>query len=79
MIIEPKVNAAAVPRNTGYCFESRERSAASIASIRTPSLRFFNRLVFAPTKDLDGIHLEEQRIEFCRLPFEIYKTVKPKK
>jgi adenine-specific DNA-methyltransferase len=37
------------------------------------------RLVFAPTKYLDGIHLEEHRIEFCQLPFEIYKTVKPKK
>ena len=37
------------------------------------------RLVFAPTKYLDGIHLEEQRIEFCQLPFEIYKSVKPKK
>ena len=37
------------------------------------------RLVFAPTKYLDSIHLEENRIEFCQLPFEIYKTVKPKK
>ena len=37
------------------------------------------RLVFAPTKYLDGIHLEEHRIEFCQLPFEIYKSVKPKK
>jgi len=37
------------------------------------------RLVFAPTKYLDGIHLEEHRIEFCQLPFEIYKAVKPKK
>jgi len=37
------------------------------------------RLVFAPTKYLDGIHLEENRIDFCQLPFEIYKAVKPKK
>jgi adenine-specific DNA-methyltransferase len=37
------------------------------------------RLVFAPTKYLDGIHLEEQRIDFCQLPFEIYKAIKPKK
>lgn len=37
------------------------------------------RLVFAPTKYLDAIHLEEQRIDFCQLPFEIYKAVKPKK
>src|ERR1051325_1830952 len=37
------------------------------------------RLVFAPTKYLDGIHLEEHRIDFCQLPFEIYKAAKPKK
>jgi hypothetical protein len=37
------------------------------------------RLVFAPTKYLDAIHLEEHRIDFCQLPFEIYKAVKPKK
>ncbi|MHB8521402.1 MAG: hypothetical protein ACYDH9_11685 [Limisphaerales bacterium] len=37
------------------------------------------RLVFAPTKYLDGLHLEEHPIEFCQLPFDIYKTVKPKK
>lgn len=36
------------------------------------------RLVFAPTKYLDSIHLEENRIEFCQLPFEIYKAVKRK-
>jgi adenine-specific DNA-methyltransferase len=34
------------------------------------------RLVFAPTKYLDSIHLDEYRIEFCQLPFEIYKAVK---
>jgi adenine-specific DNA-methyltransferase len=37
------------------------------------------RLVFAPTKYLDSIHLEEHRVDFCQLPFEIYKAVKPKK
>jgi adenine-specific DNA-methyltransferase len=34
------------------------------------------RLVFAPTKYLDSIHLEQYRVEFCQLPFEIYKAVK---
>jgi len=34
------------------------------------------RLVFAPTKYLDSIHLDEPRIEFCQLPFEIYKAAK---
>jgi adenine-specific DNA-methyltransferase len=34
------------------------------------------RLVFAPTKYLDSIHLDEYRIEFCQLPFEIYKAAK---
>lgn len=37
------------------------------------------RLVFAPTKYLDSIHLDEYRIEFCQLPFEIYKPLKPAK
>jgi len=37
------------------------------------------RLVLAPTKYLDAIHLEEHRIDFCQLPFEIYKAIKPKK
>jgi adenine-specific DNA-methyltransferase len=37
------------------------------------------RLVFAPTKYLDSIHLEEHQIDFCQLPFEIYKAAKPKK
>jgi adenine-specific DNA-methyltransferase len=36
------------------------------------------RLVFAPTKYLDSIHMDEHRIEFCQLPFEIYKAVKPR-
>jgi len=29
--------------------------------------------------NLDRIHLEENRIDFCQMPFEIYKAVKPKK
>jgi adenine-specific DNA-methyltransferase len=36
------------------------------------------RLVFAPTKYLDSIHLEEYQIDFCQLPFEIYKAIKAK-
>ncbi len=35
------------------------------------------RLVFAPTKYCDAEHLESERIEFCQLPFEIYKSAKP--
>jgi adenine-specific DNA-methyltransferase len=37
------------------------------------------RLVFAPTKYVDAIHLEQEKIDFCQLPFEIYKALKPKK
>ena len=37
------------------------------------------RLVFAPTKYLESIHLEENRIDFCQLPFEIYRAAKPSK
>jgi adenine-specific DNA-methyltransferase len=31
------------------------------------------RLVFAPMKYLDTDTLERYRIEYCQLPFEIYK------
>jgi len=34
------------------------------------------RLVFAPTKYLDTEYLLEHRIEFCQLPFEIYRMKK---
>ena len=34
------------------------------------------RLVFAPTKYLDQDHLDERRIDFAQLPFEIYQLVK---
>jgi len=34
------------------------------------------RLVFAPTKYLDQEHLDERRIDFAQLPFEIYQLVK---
>ena len=34
------------------------------------------RLVFAPTKYLDQEHLDELRIDFAQLPFEIYKLAK---
>ena len=34
------------------------------------------RLVFAPTKYLDQDHLDEMRIDFAQLPFEIYQLVK---
>jgi len=34
------------------------------------------RLVFAPTKYLDQEHLDELRIDFAQLPFEIYQLVR---
>jgi adenine-specific DNA-methyltransferase len=34
------------------------------------------RLVFAPTKYLDQDHLDQLRIDFAQLPFEIYKLVR---
>ena len=34
------------------------------------------RLVFAATKYLDQRHLDELRIDFAQLPFEIYQLVK---
>ena len=43
---------------------------------RAKSLRQFNgkkRVVFAPSKYLDTDYLLEYRIDYCQLPFEIYK------
>jgi len=40
------------------------------------SYRGKRRLVFAPTKYLDQEHLDELRIDFAQLPFEIYQLVK---
>jgi len=34
------------------------------------------RLVFAPTKYLDQEHLDEYRIDFAQLPFEIYELTR---
>jgi adenine-specific DNA-methyltransferase len=34
------------------------------------------RLVFAPTKYLDQTHLDELRIDFAQLPFEIYELAR---
>jgi adenine-specific DNA-methyltransferase len=34
------------------------------------------RLVFAPTKYLDQAHLDELRIDFAQLPFEIYELAR---
>jgi adenine-specific DNA-methyltransferase len=34
------------------------------------------RLVFAPTKYLDQVHLDELRIDFAQLPFEIYELAR---
>jgi adenine-specific DNA-methyltransferase len=48
------------------------------AARRLPRRNGKRRLVFAPTKYLDSVHLDEYRIEFCQLPFEIYKAAKRK-
>jgi adenine-specific DNA-methyltransferase len=34
------------------------------------------RLIFAPTKYLDQDHLDEFRIDFAQLPYEIYKLAR---
>ena len=43
-------------------------------SIGKPSKK--RRLVFAPTKYLDQAHLDELRIDFAQLPFEIYELAR---
>ena len=40
-----------------------------------PKPRRSDRLVFAPTKYLDEEFLEEYRISFCQLPFQIYEAI----
>jgi adenine-specific DNA-methyltransferase len=54
-----------------------KREALTLERARAlPKGRGKRRLVFAPTKYMDSIHLEENNIDFCQLPFEIYKTAK---
>ena len=40
-----------------------------------PKPKGANRLVFAPTKYLDQDYLDEYRITFCQLPFQIYQAI----
>ena len=60
-----------------WCMGTIFRRSKACCRITTASGK--RRLVFAPTKYLDGIHLEENRVDFCQLPFEIYKAAKAKK
>jgi adenine-specific DNA-methyltransferase len=87
-------DARQIHRKTGFIGESRQydvyllyepeieylKSAALTLDIARdlPKGSGKKRLVFAPTKYLDSIHLDEHRIEFCQLPFEIYKAAKRK-
>ena len=40
-----------------------------------PQPKGTNRLVFAPTKYLDQEFLDQYRITFCQLPFQIYRAI----
>jgi adenine-specific DNA-methyltransferase len=40
-----------------------------------PQPKGTNRLVFAPTKYLDQEFLDQYRITFCQLPFQIYQAI----
>ena len=88
-------DARAVKRKTGFIGESAQYDAYLFYEPDPEKLRSLaltldvaralpkgsgkKRLVFAPTKYLDSIHLDELRIEFCQLPFEIYKAARPAK
>ncbi|MBI2899615.1 MAG: site-specific DNA-methyltransferase [Planctomycetes bacterium] len=88
-------DAKAVSRKTGFIGESAQydvylfyepdldylrKTALTLDLARDlPKGSGKRRLVFAPTKYLDGIHLDEKRIDFCQLPYEIYKPLKSAK
>jgi adenine-specific DNA-methyltransferase len=88
-------DAGAIKRKTGFIGESAKYDVylfyePDLDYLKTTALTLDlarglpkgsgkRRLVFAPTKYLDSIHLEENRIDFCQLPFEIYKAAKPKR
>lgn len=88
-------DAGAIKRKTGFIGESAKYDVyllyePDLEYLKTTALTLDmarglpkgsgkRRLVFAPTKYLDSIHLEENRIDFCQLPFEIYKAAKPKR
>jgi len=85
-------DARQIHRKTGFIGESRQHDVyllyePSLEYLKSTALTLDmarslpkgsgkKRLVFAPTKYLDSIHLDEHRIEFCQLPFEIYKAAK---
>ena len=56
-------------------FEQLKDMALTLPIARKLSRAKRDRLVFAPTKYVDGEFLHQQRITFQQLPFEIYETV----
>lgn len=80
---------AKIDKKTNFIGESKEYIVylfykPNIDYLKTTAFRFDDaknlgaykgkkRLVFAPAKYLDTDYLLEHRIEFCQLPFEIYK------
>ena len=82
---------AKIDRETGFIGRSRRADvyliyepdrerikdlALTLDFARTlPERKGTNRLVFAPTKYLDQEFLDQYRITFCQLPFQIYQAI----
>ena len=82
---------AKIDRETGFIGRSRRADvyliyepdrerikdlALTLDFARTlPEPKGTNRLVFAPTKYLDQEFLDQYRITFCQLPFQIYQAI----
>ncbi|MDE3182091.1 MAG: hypothetical protein KGM16_01620 [Bacteroidota bacterium] len=55
-------------------FEWLKRNALTLDGVKAmPKFKDKQRLVFAPAKYVDDYTCMENRIDFCQLPYEIYK------
>jgi adenine-specific DNA-methyltransferase len=54
-----------------------KRNALTLDGVKAlPKFKGKQRLVFAPAKYVDDYTCMENRIDFCQLPYEIYKIQK---
>ncbi len=85
-------NEKAINERTGFIGESKnyevylhykpdiewlKKNALTLEEVKTfPKFKSKQRLVFAPAKYVDDYTLLENRIDFCQLPYEIYRIKK---
>ena len=85
-------NEKAVNEKTGFIGESKnyevylnykpdiewlKKNALTLEAVKAlPKFKNKQRLVFAPAKYVDDYTLSEHRVDYCQLPYEIYRLQK---